>query len=176
MANFNNGFAQKKVFSTGDDVLKTSIGDTIIIASDSAYVLSGGRAEYLNNRLNELDTIKLLYLSQSLHRDELINKINELDALLNQLKDEMVKDSLQIRSSLDIVINDLSKLSEDLKKNNDALGQNNDALKEHIERLNSVIKDLKKELRWIWWNGLSDKIFAFAIGIGTCLLIATLIN
>jgi hypothetical protein len=69
MANFNNGFAQKKVFSTGDDVLKTSIGDTIIIASDSAYVLSGGRAEYLNNRLNELDTIKLLYLSQSLHRD-----------------------------------------------------------------------------------------------------------
>jgi uncharacterized FlaG/YvyC family protein len=88
----------------------------------------------------------------------------------------MVKDSLQIRSSLDIVINDLSKLSEDLKKNNDALGQNNDALKEHIERLNSVIKDLKKELRWIWWNGLSDKIFAFAIGIGTGLLIATLIN
>ncbi len=157
--------AQLKTFDQYSDVSKYYKGDTIAIKTDSVFILSGGRAEYLNQRLNELDTIRRMYSDLSIQREEFHLKIDELDSLLKKLQIQMKNDSLQLRNNLQIVIDELAVLSQDLKENNQSLKNTNRELENRIESLNAVIKDLKREMRWIWWNGLNDKIVAFSAGI-----------
>jgi hypothetical protein len=158
--------AQKRVFRNNSDVMKVRKGDLIEIEADSAFVLSGNRADYLNQRLNELDTIRRIYEGMGLQKEELIRQVDELSSLISNLKTDMVQDSIRIRNELGVVIQDLHAITADLKQNNLELRQNNEDLNVRIERLNTVIKELKREMRWIWWNGLTDKIVVFAAGVG----------
>lgn len=157
--------SQIKTFSESDDYLKLQHSDTVIIQSDSAYVLGYLRAEYLNRQLDRLDTIKELYSNVESFKTELNLQISELEKALNQLKNKSKSDSIEIRNSLQEVIIKLESISADLQDNNQRLKNNNIQLQERIEKLNSLIKSLNKELRWMWWNGMTDKILAFSGGI-----------
>lgn len=158
--------AQKKEFRKDSDVMKVHRGDVVDIRADSAFVLSGNRADYLNQRLNELDTIRRIYEGMDSQKEELIRQVDELSTLISNLKTGMVQDSIRIRHELGVVINELHAITSDLKQNNRDLKDNNRELQSRIESLQNVIRDLKREMRWIWWNGLTDKIVVFAAGVG----------
>ncbi len=161
------GNSQQLLFDKNNDLIKARKGDTILIRTDSAYVLSGKRADYLNDKLDELDTIKSIYKDHADNHRELLQKIDELDKMISKLRSDFERDSLVLSQNLSNVINDLNLISEDLKKNNQMLKVNNTELQKRVVRLQELITELKKEMRGIWWNGIADKIFAFAAGIGT---------
>ncbi|MEQ8358009.1 MAG: hypothetical protein RH860_00880 [Cytophagales bacterium] len=159
--------SQQLTFDKNSDLIKAKKGDTIIIKTDSAYVLSGKRADYLNDKLDELDTIKRIYNNQSENHRELIQNIDELDDMIRKLRSDFERDSLILSQNLSNVINELNLISEDLKENNQMLKVNNTELQKRVVRLQELITELKKEMRGIWWNGIADKVIAFAAGIGT---------
>lgn len=160
-------FTQVLKFNKSTDIIKAKMGDTILVLTDSAYVLSGKRADYLNDKLAELDTIKGMYSDQSEDRRELIDKIEELDHLILNLRDDFIKDTLIISNNLKSIISDLDAISMDLRKNNEELKTNNIELQKRVIRLEQLIGELKKQMRGIWWNGIADKILAFGAGIVT---------
>ncbi len=162
-----SAYSQVQQFSRNSDLIKAKKGDTIIVLTDSAYVLSGKRADYLNEKLDELDTIKSMYNDQSESRNELIEKIEELDKLIIKLRSDYIKDSVIISQSLNNVIIELGEISTDLRQNNRQLKENNIELQKRVLKLEELIGELKKEMRGIWWNGIADKVLAFTVGIAT---------
>lgn len=72
------------------------------------------------------------------------------------------------------LLNSLDTTLTTLKQNNTELQNNNQQLEASVANLKRIEKELKRETRWMWWNGLTDKIIVFAGGVGVGVLIALL--
>ena len=80
-----------------------------------------------------------------------------------------------ISQNLSSIINDLDETLADLKTNNQTLKKSNSDLLSKIDQLERIVKDLKKETKWMWWNGLADKVVALVAGVGLGLLVGGLL-
>lgn len=159
-------FAQNEAkFNGEEEYLKVYKNQVIVIEADSAYIINTRTAEFLNRKLNELDTIRTLFRDISLEKESLFNQIDKLEKTIIKVKNRFSEDSVYIRSELETVIKDLETLSKELEDNNNSLNINNIKLKNNIKELEALNREMKKELRHIWWSGMTDKIVVFIGGI-----------
>lgn len=164
--------AQRKVkFSSADDAVKVEKGTIIEITADSAYVVSGTRASIINQKIVELDSIRVIYNKMAGNHNSLLSEVDEVQKLLSQVYKKMQQDSSMMSTQFDQVITDLDQSLINLKANNAQLKINNKNLLEETSKLKTIVKDLKKETRRIWWDGLTDKVVAFAGGVGIGVLV-----
>jgi len=72
------------------------------------------------------------------------------------------------------IIADLEVTLNDLKSNNQQMKINNNELEQKAHALEGLVKQLRKETRAIWIDGLWDKVLAFTGGVGVGVLIVAL--
>ncbi|HCX20317.1 MAG: hypothetical protein CMB80_20610 [Flammeovirgaceae bacterium] len=165
---------QEKVFRSSDSKIKVSKGDLIRIDTESAYVISQGQADALNQKLDEL--VKAGAINEDLKQVnlELLNKVKEVEKLVGKLLKEMKHDGEATEMDLQSIILQLDNGLATLKDNNQRLEDNNQQLQAKIDAMEDIIKKLRKEIRGIWWNGLTDKIVVGAGGLAVGILIMVL--
>ena len=167
--------AQNVTFSNNDDFTKVYYADTVFIEADSAYVISNIRAKFLNQRLDELDSVKVLYINLANNHKKLIKEIENVSEQMAKLCSKLESDSTLINQQTTSIIQELDSSLEELRENNETLGQNNSDLRYQIDQLKKIATDLRKEIRGIWWNATTDKLVVFAGGVGAGLLITLLL-
>ena len=162
-------------FSNNDDFIKTVRGEVIEINTDTAYVVSKSRVEFLNHKLDELQEIQQLYGDMDSNHKELLTELTRIQKLVDKLSSRLEEDSSLISLNLSSIINDLDETLADLKTNNQTLKKSNSDLLSKVDQLERIVKDLKKETKWMWWNGLADKVVAVVAGIGIGILVGGLL-
>ena len=167
--------AQTIKFSDKDDLKRAFRGDVIEINTDTAYVVSKSRAEFLNQKLDELKEIQRLYNNLANNHNELFKELNRIQKLVSKLSSRLKGDSSMISRNLSSIIDDLDETLADLKNNNQTLKRSNSELLSKVNQLEKIVANLKKETRWMWWNGLADKFVALAGGVGIGILIGALL-
>lgn len=167
--------AQTIKFSDKDDLKRAFRGDVIEINTDTAYVVSKSRAEFLNQKLDELKEIQRLYNNFSNNHNQLFKELNRIQKLVGKLSSRLKGDSSMISRNLSSIIDDLDETLVDLKNNNQTLKRSNSELLSKIDQLEKIVSNLKKETRWMWWNGLADKIVALAAGVGIGILVGAVL-
>ncbi|MBN1987768.1 MAG: hypothetical protein JW783_00040 [Bacteroidales bacterium] len=170
----STSFAQRVVFNNSSDYLKVARGAVVTIATDSAFVVSKSRAHYLNERLDELSHVKTLYNNLSQEHSALLDGIKGVEVLLGKLISDEKAATEALDADFEALLNSLDTTLTSLKRNNTELQSNNKQLETTVTNLKSIEKELKRKARWIWWNGLTDKIIVFAGGVGVGVLIALL--
>lgn len=163
--------AQSVTFQTSTDKLMVLKGTTVKIESDTAYVIGTRRALALNQQLDELKKIKSIYNELLADRNQLIKELKSIQHLLEKLKTQMTNDSAALSGNISQILLELENTMSDLKNNNTVLAENNTLLNEKVDTLKQIVKELRKETKWIWWNGLTDKIVVFAGGAGFGILL-----
>ncbi|MFO7864142.1 MAG: hypothetical protein R6U85_09100 [Salinivirgaceae bacterium] len=158
--------AQTVTFQSDDDKLMIFRGTTVEIDTDTAYIISSTRAQKLNRQLDELGQIKGIYNQLLTNRNKLLNELTAIEETLGKVIVRMEADSGFLNQNMADIITDIDQTLLELKQNNETLATNNRALTQKIDKLNHLVKALRKETRWIWWNGLADKIVVFGAGIG----------
>lgn len=167
--------SQTIMFDKHEDYKTVIYNDTLVIKTDTAYILNKSRAAYINQKLDELDEIKQLYNGLVSNRNELLGELKKTHKLLSKLSNKMEQDSLYMNENLSLIIDGLNESLNELKINNEALKSNNTELVSRIKQLETLVGELKRETRGIWWNGITDKVVVFAGGIATGLIIALLL-
>lgn len=167
--------AQTIKFSDKDDLKRAIRGDLIEINTDTAYVVSKSRAEFLNQKLDELKEIQRLYNNLANNHNQLFKELNRIQKLVGKLSSRLKGDSSMISRNLSSIIDDLDETLVDLKNNNQTLKRSNSELLSKIDQLEKIVSNLKKETRWMWWNGLADKIVALAAGVGIGILVGAVL-
>ncbi|HOU68170.1 MAG TPA: hypothetical protein PKW49_06275 [Paludibacteraceae bacterium] len=162
-----DGTIEKQLFFSGNQVK---------VEADSAYMVSKKRAAAINQRLDELDSLRSVCSVLMTRNNALSEGLSQTYNSLLHLKDELDKDADIQNRHLSSILNDLDKTNADLKSNNLSLKGNNEDFSTQIKELDSVVKKLKRETRWIWWNGCADKVVAFAAGIGVGVLVCVLVR
>ncbi|WP_109833033.1 hypothetical protein [Reichenbachiella versicolor] len=170
-----NGYSQKVIFGKHQDLVNLKKGDIVEIKADTAYVISRRRAKVLNEKIDELEEVKVLYNGLAGQYNGLNVELEKVQSSLSEVVSKMESDSLQLSDHFVEIIGDLDQSIENLKSNNKSLKTNNSKMRDEISKLHKVIKAMKKETRRIWWDGLTDKIVAFAGGAGIGLLIGVLL-
>jgi len=161
-------------FYTSDDTKKVIKGDIVSIKADTAYIINVSRAFYLNKKLDELTEIKHSYVDLSINHAKVIEEITEIQTVVSKLIIRLQNDSAVNSKKLDSALIDLDKTLANLKISNNNLIGNNAELLTEIVRLEKISKDLKRVNRWVWWNGLTDKLVVLAGGIGVGFLLGRL--
>jgi ABC-type phosphate transport system auxiliary subunit len=167
--------AQQIKFSNNDESTKVKKGALVEITADSAYVISGKRASIINQKIVELDSIKAIYNRMAGNHNNLLGEIGEVQTILNQVYEKMKQDSSMMTQQFEQIIGNLDQSLVNLKTNNESLQKSNQDLQDETNKLKIIVKELKKETRSIWWNGLTDKIVAFVGGIGVGMLVMALL-
>lgn len=167
--------AQNINFHKNDDFIKVVEGNIVEIKADTAFVVSKSRAEFLNNKLDELQKVQEMYTGLLDNRNELNQELKTIQKLMTKLAANLEKDSAGLSGNLTVIVADLDKTLVDLKDNNQTLSDNNASLLAKTDELKRIVKDLKKETRGLWWNGLTDKLVAFAGGVGIGILLAAVL-
>ncbi len=162
---------QEVKFHKNDDFIKVGKGTTVSIEADSAYVVSGSRVRFINNQLDALDSIHTLYNQLADNRNELFDQLKKTNKALTRLGKVMKSDSTLLSGSVGQILTDLELTLNDLKSNNQQLKLNNNELEQKAQALEGLVKQLRKETRAIWIDGLWDKVLAFAGGVGVGILI-----
>ena len=165
--------AQNIKFSDKDDLRRALRGEVIEINTDTAYVVSNSRAKFLNQKLDELKEIQQLYNNLANNHKELFKELNRIQKLVSKLSSRLKGDSSMISQNLSSIIDDLDETLTDLKINNQTLKRSNSELLSKIDQLEKIVSNLKKETRWMWWNGLTDKIVALVAGVGIGILLGS---
>lgn len=168
------GQAQDVRFRDSDQKVLVTKGQTVKVEADTAYLISKSRANALNEKLNELATLRANYTSLQGSNHELIDKLKTVQALVSKLMQEMEDDKKTVDADLAGIVRELESSVSALKENNLRLESNNHQLEGQIDVLNSTIKKLKKEIRGIWWNGLADKLVVGLAGVGIGMLLVAL--
>lgn len=167
-------YSQNVKFSQNDDFIKVVKGSTVEIKADTAYIVSKSTADFLNSKLDELKEVQELYNGLLDNRNELKKELKTVQKLMSKLAANLEKDSAGISEDLTVIVGDLENTLTNLRENNQELSQNNASLLARTNELKRIVKDLRKETRGLWWNGLTDKLVAFAGGVGIGILIAVL--
>lgn len=167
--------AQTIKFSDKDDLKRAFRGDVIEINTDTAYVVSKSRAEFLNQKLDELKEIQRLYNNLANNHNELFKELNRIQKLVGKLSSRLEEDSSMISRNLSSIIDDLDETLADLKNNNQMLKRSNSELLSKIDQLEKIVGNLKKETKWMWWRGHVDKIVALAAGVGIGILVGAVL-
>ena len=168
------GVLGQVTFHTSDDFIKANKGATVRIAADTAYVVSTSRIRYINNQLDNLDSIQLLYNDLVDNRNTLLDELKKTNKVLKRIGELIEADSTVLSNDMAFILRDLSATLNDLKRNNGELKKNNETLEHKSQQLERLVKELRKETKGIWWNGLLDKVVVFAGGVGVGLLVAAL--
>jgi uncharacterized protein YukE len=168
--------AQDVRFTKDSDLIKVSRGTSVRIDVDTAYVIGKIKAEFINQKIKELNEIKVIYNDLAENHNKLLDEINSVQNLLEDLQEHIVKDSVTISDNFKKLIKELETSLNEFKVNNEKLKANNAELKSQIEQLEKIVKQLKKETRGIWWNGLTDKIVVFAGGVGVGMLLISILE
>lgn len=169
-----SGFSQTKKFRSSDQKMLVKEGDIIEVNTDSAYIISSSRALLLNEKLDELSDARKLNVELKSVNVELLNKVKEVEKLVSKILKKMESDSTVIEEGFDEILKELDQSLDVMKENNRELATNNNDLKQQIAAMDDTISKLKKEIRGIWWNGLTDKIVAGVLGIGIGFLLGSL--
>lgn len=164
--------AQNVNFSNNDDFIKVTQGNVVTIKADTAYVVSKGRAAFLNEKLDELQEIQKMYNGIVANEKELKKELKNVQKLIGKLAASLEKDSAAISNNVIEIVDDLDDTLSELRESNTSLKQNNQTLLARTVELKRIVKDLRKETRGLWWNGLTDKLVAFAGGVGIGILLA----
>lgn len=166
--------AQTITFGKNDDIIKVAKGSSVTINADTAYIVSTARAQYINKKLDQLDSIQILYNDLVDNRNELLNELKKAQKTLSKLLNHLQGDSTLLNANIVEIVANLDHTLTNLKKNNEELKKNNKALKTEIKHLEDLVKQLRNQTKGIWWNNVADKIVVFAGGVGLGLLIALL--
>lgn len=170
-----SALSQTIKFGKNDDFRKVHHGDIVEINTDTAFVIDATRAKFINEKLEDLN--KLEVTCDNLKKDKkiLITQLSKTQKILNKLQVHLKADSTVLNSNLNSLISELSIALESLQQSNKSLDKNNKELQSKIKNLERVIKDLKKETKWLWWNGIMDKVIAFGGGIGIGILLTNVL-
>ena len=160
------------VLKNGDDFIKVVKSDLVRIECDTAFVVSKNRALYLNDQLDELDELKSIYKDLKVNREVLLNELKKAEKALYHLADRIQHEEALLSANMEDVIEQLDTSLRQFNLNNEQLKENNDLLLHKTEELEQIIKELKKETKHLWWNGVADKVVAFAGGALVGILIA----
>jgi DNA repair exonuclease SbcCD ATPase subunit len=158
-------------FNNQSDVTKVYNGQTVKIEVDTAYVIGKTKAQFINQKIEELNQIKFIYNNMAENHNRLLIDLSKLQELLEKLKEKTITDSVAISSNFKQLLTQLDISLNELKVNNEQLKKNNSELETQISKLEKIIKQLRKEARGIWWNGVADKLVAFAGGVGVGVLL-----
>ncbi|MTI22981.1 hypothetical protein E1176_18265 [Fulvivirga sp. RKSG066] len=150
--------AQQVVFEEKDHIKEVQRGTTVEIKADTAFVISKTRAMLLNAKLDELKEMRESNLELQNVNKQLLNKVKEVEKLVARLLTKMEATNEDINLDLNQIIAQLDQSLLKLKENNQELASHNNDLKSQINSMEHTIKLLRKEIRGIWWNGVTDKL------------------
>ena len=158
-------------FRNSDQKIMVTKGTTVSVDTDTAYVISKSRAQLLNERLDELETIRSVNESLRTNNRELTERIKRIEELISKLIGKMEADQAGTALDMNALIGELDSHLGKLKENNDQLATNNSNLEHQIALMDQTIRKLKKDIRGIWWNGITDKLI---VGV-SCLTVGFLL-
>ncbi len=150
-------------FRSEDHKLKVYRMDSVLILADSAYVISGARAQVLNDKLAELHRAYEANARLVDANAVLLNKVTEIERLVVQLIKRMKDDQEGVTLTINDLLTDLDGHIQELQATNTQLDQQNATLKKQLEAMERTIKRLKRALRTYWWRSAVEKV---AIGLG----------
>jgi septal ring factor EnvC (AmiA/AmiB activator) len=168
--------AQNVRFNDNSGVVKVYRGNTINIEVDTAYVIGKIKAEFINQKIDELNEIKAIYNNMVDNHNKLLSDLNTVQELLEKLQDKAINDSLVMSQNFKRLLNELDTSLTELKTNNNHLKKNNSELNDQIANLERIVKQLRKETRGLWWDGVTDKIVAFIGGVGAGMLLMAILK
>lgn len=161
--------AQVVKFNQADDRLKVYQGQMVDIQADSALVISTQRVALLNQKLQELQAMRVANYELMQANQEMLAKVRKIEHLTAQLLVKIEKDRHAMLLDMNELIAELDRSILVLKTNNAHLEANNEALAQQLAEMELTIKHLKKQIRKIWWKSTADKILialtAFATGL-----------
>jgi ATP-dependent protease HslVU (ClpYQ) peptidase subunit len=163
--------AQNIRFSDNTDIIDVYKGATVTIAVDTAYVMGKIKAEFIQQKIKELNDIKVLYNNMAGRYNNLLDDLDKVQTLLEEFKHKVVSDSAVVSANFKRLMEEMELSLRELKENNNELLKNNNELKVQTGQLEKIVRQLRKETRGIWWNGVMDKIIAFTGGIGAGILL-----
>lgn len=167
--------AQTITFTSDSDKVMVTKGTMVQIEADTAFIIGKARAMNLNRQLDELMKVKGIYNGLLHSRNELVEELSSIQKILEKLLTRIEKDSAYMSDNLSDLITDIDKTLLNLKQSNESLAKNNQMLTQKANTLKKLVKALRKETRWIWWNGLADKIVVFGGGVGVGAILALLL-
>ncbi len=110
-------------------------GNQVKVEADSAYMVSKKRAAAINQRLDELDSLRSVCSVLMTRNNALSECLSQTYNSLLHLKDELDKDADIQNRHLSSILNDLDKTNADLKSNNLSLKGNNEDFSTQIKGL-----------------------------------------
>ncbi|WP_258104422.1 hypothetical protein [Marinoscillum sp. MHG1-6] len=167
-------YAQERHFRESDQKLMVHHGEMVKIDTDTAFVISSSRAQLLNEKLDELVEMRLTNLELQVINQSLLEKVKEVEVLVSKLIVRMEDDATQTSIAFDDIVAQLDTSLVTLGNNNEELHRNNLELESQIQQMEHTIKKLKRNIRGIWWNGVTDKLVAGGIGFGLGVLLMVL--
>ncbi|MFT6883448.1 MAG: chromosome segregation ATPase [Marinoscillum sp.] len=136
--------------------------------ANSAYVISGVRAELLNDKLAELKRAYAANAELVTVNAVLQDKVMEIERLVVQLMQHMREDQELVSLNNSNLLSDLDQHIRTLQVTNTKLDQQNAEFQKQLNAMEQTIKSRKRAIRKIWWrNALEKFLFGLAgFGIG----------
>ncbi len=153
-------------FRSEDQKLKVYHMDSVLIMADSAYVISGARAQLLNDKLAELHRAYATNAQLVDVNAVLLDKVIEIERLVLQLMQRMQEDEELVTMNLNELLTDLDSHIQQLQATNTQLDEQNASLKRQLDAMEQTIKRLKRAIRTLWWRGAVEKVLIGLAGFG----------
>lgn len=166
--------AQELHFRNADKKIIAVKGDLVRIDTDTAYVISSSMALQLNAKLEELRDARVVNENLLGANEELLEKFKEVEGLVATLLEKIAASHEEVAIDMESIIAQLDASLTTLKANNQELEINNEQLSVEIGTMKGTIRQLKKEIRGIWWNGVADKVVTGIAGFGLGVLVVLL--
>jgi hypothetical protein len=162
-------------FTDRDTYIKVIKNQVVEIKADTAFVMNKGLVEYFNTKALELTKVQIMHNNQIETNKTLKKELDRTLKLIDELITKIEDDSALINQVLNTTINDLKNTINTLDSLNNAIAKTNSDLKTQNDVLTKLNKKLKKATRGIWWDGVTDKIVAgsigLVVGVGACLIL-----
>ena len=153
-------------FHAADQKLKVYRMDSVLIMADSAYVISGARAQLLNDKLRELKSVYQAYDEQLTVNATLLTRIETIEGLVRELMARMQEDQELVSLQLDDLLTDLDQQIRDLQDTNQRLDEQNALLERQLVAMEATIQRLKRTIRTLKWRSAMEKVLIGLAGVG----------
>lgn len=160
-------------FRSEDHKLKVYRMDSVLIMADSAYVISGVRAQLLNDKLADLQRAYAANAQLVDVNAVLLDKVMEIERLVLQLMQHMQEDQARVSMNIDELLSDMDSHIQELQLTNVQLDQQNAELKKQLAAMEQTIKRLKRAIRKLWWHSALKKVLIGLAGFGLGWFVAT---
>lgn len=101
-------------------------------------------------------------------------KLERIQSTFAELIIELNSDRFSVDDDFDEILREVDSTMSHLESANQQFKKDHERLTKTVITLEKNVKQLRKKVKGIWWDGVKDKLVAFGVGFGAGLLIGIL--